>query len=49
MWIWRGTAGGQEPPNSEAGKAALKSSAPLAPERVWASSCAGITPSENPA
>ena len=48
MWIWSGTPCGHEPPNSEAGKAALNSNAPLAPGRVWASICAGITPSENP-
>ncbi len=46
MWIWSGTPGGHEPPNSEAGKAALNSKAPFAPGRVWASICAPITPSE---
>jgi hypothetical protein len=35
------------PPNSEAGNAAEKSSAPVAPGRVCASSCAGMTPSED--
>ena len=40
---------GHELPNSEAGRAALKNSAPFAPARVCARSCAGITPSEKPA
>ena len=48
MWIWSGTPSGHDP-NSDAGSAALKNSAPVAPWRVWASICAGITPSENPA
>ena len=36
-------------PNADAGRAPLKKSAPRAPGRAWASDCAGITPSENPA
>ncbi len=47
-WTCTGTPSGQAP-NSEAGRQEWKNSAPRAPGRVWASSCAGMTPSENPA
>src|SRR6478735_6018953 len=44
-----GTASGHAPPNSDTGTHASSSTAPFAPARVWASICAGRTPSEIPA
>ena len=46
---WTGTLSGQPDPNSETGTQEWNSSAPRAPARVWASRCAGSTPSEKPA
>src|SRR6266536_4371326 len=42
-----GTPLGHMPPNSETGAQEWNNSAPFAPARVWASICAGSTPSEN--
>ena len=50
MWICSGTPSGESPPKSAAGMAAYRNTcAPFAPGRVWASICAGITPSDMPA
>ena len=49
MWICTGTASGHGPPNSSGGKQLWNSTAPFAPGLVWASICAGMAPSENPA
>src|SRR3954470_20977980 len=47
-WTWTGTSFGHSSPNSVTGTHAYTKTAPRAPGRVWASICAGRTPSENP-